>query len=162
MKKTRYTYFFYLIGLVLILSLQSCSDQVIYQKHKKIPDFIWQYDYRIPFNFTIKDTLSGYNTFLNVRNSSYYPYSNIWILVKKYNKNGSLLSEKKYEFILADADGRWRGDGLGDIIDNKFLLEQNIHFTEGGEYTYYFSHEMRTNDLVGLMDIGLSIEKSTE
>ena len=161
MKKHSAAFSFFIV-LLSVLFLTACGDQTIYQKHKKIPDYIWKYEYKIPFNFRIKDAQAKYNTYLTVRNSSYYPFSNVWVLVKKFDQNGTVISEKKYEFKLADSDGRWYGDGLGDIIDNKLPLEQNISFPDAGEYTYYINHEMRTEDLVGLMDIGLSVEKISE
>lgn len=149
---------FLLMGYLVFTS--SCTESVIYQKHKEIPDFSWKYDYKLPFNFIIKNTETKYNTYFNLRTCSYYPYSNIWIQVKKFDKSGEMISEKKYEFILADIDGRWFGQGLGDIVDNKILLESNVSFESSGEYTYYFNHEMRSSDLIGVMDIGFSIEKS--
>ena len=151
-----------LLSIGILFFASSCTESILYQKHKKIPDFIWKYDYKVPFNFGIKDEKAKYNTYFNLRTSSYYPYSNIWILVKKFNKNGSLISEKKYEFILADIDGRWFGDGLGDIIDNKLSLENNISLESKGEYSYYINHEMRSDNLDGIMDIGISVEKVIE
>ncbi|MBC8342817.1 MAG: gliding motility lipoprotein GldH [Bacteroidetes bacterium] len=155
----RFIHIMLFISLVALFVTSSCTKSLIYQKHKKIPDFNWTYEYAIPFNFTIKDSLSKYNTFFNLRTSSRYPYSNIWIRVKKFDRNGAMISDKKYEFILADIDGRWFGQGLGDIIDNKIPLEKSILFEHSGEYSYYVNHEMRSNTLTGIMDVGLSVEK---
>ncbi|MFC2114484.1 gliding motility lipoprotein GldH [Bacteroidota bacterium] len=140
--------------------LNSCNEQVIYQKYKEISSASWDYQYRIPFSFTIKDTASNYNTYFNIRLKSTYLYSNIWILLKKFNSSGALVAEKKIEFKLADIDGRWYGQGLGDIIDFHILMEENIKFLQAGNYTYYFNHEMRNDELDAVIDIGLTVRKT--
>lgn len=64
------------------------------------------------------------------------------------------------ECILADADGRWLGNGLGDIWDNKFLFKKNVKFQKPGTYEFVFNQAMRLDSLPMIMDAGISIEKS--
>jgi len=139
--------------------LTSCTGRHVYQKYIKIPDYIWDYREPVSFNFYISDNKAVYNTYLNLRIASIYPYSNIWISLKKNGENGKIIYTKRFEFTLADEKGEWTGKGLGDIIDNQFIIEKQIQFEESGEYTYTFSHDMRIDFLPAVMDIGLVVEK---
>lgn len=148
------------VAIICIIVLASCTEKPVFQKYKKIENKNWKFDYRIPFNFMISDTNALYNVYFNIRTSGLYPYSNIWINLKKFDPAGKLMQEMKVEFKLADRNGRWYGKGLGDIIDNQLLLEEHIKFSQKGEYTYYINHEMRDEELPFIMDVGLSVIKT--
>lgn len=149
------------ISVLTVILLLSCSERQVYEKYIKIPDYIWNLHYEVPFEFEIKDTAAFYNVYLNIRNASIYPFSNIWIYLDKQTPKGRL-TRSRYEFVLANPDGSWKGDGLGDIFDNHTLLEQRIRFPMAGTYTYTFQHCMRVDNLPAIMDIGLEIEKVKE
>jgi len=149
---------FWILSVFITFLLLSCKQRQVFEKYKKIPDYIWNLHYEVPFEFEIKDTSSIYNVYLNIRNASIYPYSNIWLFVDKQNPQG-VQTRSRYEFVLANPDGSWKGDGLGDIFDNHLLLEQAIRFQMAGTYTYTFQHCMRMDNLPAIMDIGLEVEK---
>lgn len=64
------------------------------------------------------------------------------------------------ECILADADGRPLGNGLGDIWDNKILFKHNVRFQKPGVYEFILNQAMRMDSLPMIIDAGISIEKS--
>lgn len=150
-----------IISVLAVIFLLSCNQRQVYEKYKKIPEYIWNIHYEVPFEFEIKDTVSLYNVYLNVRNASIYPFSNLWIYVDKQTPKG-VQKRSRYEFVLANPDGSWKGDGLGDIFDNHTLLESRIRFPLAGNYTYTFQHCMRMENLPAIMDIGLEVEKVKE
>jgi gliding motility-associated lipoprotein GldH len=151
-------YPFYVVVMILILFFSSCEDGHVYEKYKKIPNYNWNYNESIPFEFSIDDTNALYNIYLNIRNAGIYPYSNIWIVATRQDATGQI-TKKRYEFILANPDGSWTGNGLGDIIDNRYILEERVKLRHTGEYRYSFHHEMRTDNLPAIMDVGLEVEK---
>lgn len=71
-----------------------------------------------------------------------------------------IMERDTMECILANADGKWLGNGLGDIWDNKFLFKKNIKFQKPGTYEFVFNQAMRVDSLPMIIDAGLSIEKS--
>jgi gliding motility-associated lipoprotein GldH len=144
-------------GLVALVT-SSCQSPQVYEKYAKIPDYIWTYNHVVPFEFSIADTNARYNIYLNIRIAGTYPYSNIWISGTRQDANGTL-SKKRYEFILAYPDGKWTGSGLGDIIDNRFLMEEGIKFSLIGDYRYSFHHDMRVENLPSVIDVGIEVEK---
>ena len=62
---------------------------------------------------------------------------------------------------MAEDNGRWIGDGLGDIWDYKhqWIIQDNKIFTEPGNYYFVVNHLMRSDTISGIMDIGLEVEK---
>ena len=153
-------YFFYLLCGVFLLS--SCHNHHVYEKYVKIPEYVWNETNPVVFQFNIIDTAQLYHVFINIRNASFYPYSNIWLIVEKNDPAGNKINHKKYEFTLADQEGKWLGKGIGDIIDNHFILEENVKFNEKGYYKYIFYQNMRIPDLPGVMDVGIEVEKATK
>jgi len=105
------------------------------------------------------DTINKYNIFLTVRNANSYDFSNLYLFIDiktpmKFTERDTM------ECILADADGKWLGDGLGDIWDNKILFKKNIKFQKPGNYEFVINQAMRVDSLPMIMDAGISIEKS--
>jgi len=144
---------------LLISLLISCENHTIYSKYKKVNNYIWNYNNSIDFEFKIKDTLSVYNMHFRLRNAGVFPYSNVWIMINGYKPDGQEFIAQRYEFILADDSGKWTGKGLGDIIDNDFLILENIKFPKTGDYKIKVRHDMRIEQLPGIMDVGISVKK---
>ncbi len=66
------------------------------------------------------------------------------------------------EYNLADAKGRWIGKGLSDIKNIKLGYKKAVRFSQNGKYMFYVTHGMRENELEGIIDVGIIIEKSKQ
>ena len=147
---------------LIILLTMSCSDRNVYQKYIKIPDYIWHFENEVSFSVNITDTTSLHDIFLNLRIASMYPYSNIWLKKRIIDEKNEVIFETIQEFILADDRGKWIGEGLGDIIDYQFPINESFQFKAKGTYNFVFSHEMRVENLTAVMDLGLLVKKSKD
>lgn len=149
-----------LIVLIAVVSLilLSCNRNRVYQKYVEIPNNVWNVENIIEFDFEIEDTITRYNMFLHVRHSGHYPFKNIWLFTTTTAPNG-YNSIDTVEIILCDDSGKWHGDGLGDIWDNKIPFKKNVIFPMAGSYKLNVEQAMRFEKLPGVMDIGLSVEK---
>jgi gliding motility-associated lipoprotein GldH len=137
----------------------SCNNDIIFEKNKKIDEGTWDYKKPVKFEVNIKDTLTLHNFYVNVRNSGEYPYINLYLFIR------TILPDKRMavdtiEFMLADEKGEWHGSGLGDIKSLQILFKENLRFLQAGKYIFVFRHGMRKKSLKGIMDIGLTIEKT--
>ncbi len=150
-------HFFILLFFILI----SCSSNHIYEEYTDINPEGWNFKERVYFKFDVVDTASYYDVFLNVRNTGEFDYSNIWLKCIKKSPSGQEINEN-LEFTLATPDGRWVGNGIGDIIDNQFILEEKVKLKEAGIYTYFINHEMRVDDLKGILNVGISVKKHVD
>lgn len=146
-----------LFSMALLLFI-SCDQKRVYEKNVKISDGIWDIDEKISFDVDIKDTVSLHNFYINIRNTGAYPYSNIFLFVNTEFPDGGR-SRDTVECFLADINGKWLGDGSGDIWDNQILFKRGVIFPRMGIYKFEYEHAMRVEQLPFIMDAGLRIEK---
>jgi len=147
--------FFALFALVL----SACNKNKIYESNVTLPDMTWPSTKAVKFEFEISNTQTPYNLYVNVRNSESYPYKNLWLFIHTKTPSGKVELDS-LDCKLADDAGKWLGDGVGDIWDNKIKFKQRIGFPETGKYTLEIQHGMRTETLSAVMEVGLLVEKS--
>ncbi len=145
--------------IVVFLFLSSCDNNVVFEENVKFPENRWEQKNNIVFTTDIKDTLTPYNIYINVRNAGGYQFSNLFIFFTTQIPSGKR-ERDTVQLTLADPSGKWLGDGLGDIWDNRLLFKNNFIFPEKGKYTFTFEQGMRIDPLPQLMDIGIRIEKN--
>lgn len=151
------------VALTLLVSipalmLTSCNSERFYEENRSIADGAWNIYDTISFHVEISDTSARYNFYVNVRNDLAYPYSNVFLFLK------TTFPDQRYaldtlECTLARYDGKWLGSGIGSVRFNRFLIQEMVAFRKPGNYTFGFIHAMRSNELKGIRDIGLRIEK---
>lgn len=144
-----------LVATVLI----SCDRNRVYEEYTEIPDNIWNNKNKVKFEFEITDTASLHNVYVSIRHASHYQYNNLWVFIKSSAPNGKTDIDT-LECILADKTGKWAGDGLGDIWDIQIPWKMNVRFPVSGKYIVEYEQAMRVDDLPGIMDMGLRIEKA--
>ena len=108
---------------MFVLIFNSCDPQRVYEKNIRIPDGIWAYDNTVRFEVLVEDTSSSHNLYVNVRNSSLYPTSNLYMFISTTAPSGLTLKDT-LEVILADDRGKWLGSGLGDIWDLQQIYKE--------------------------------------
>jgi len=144
----------------LILLIAACDSNRYFEENQTIKDHDWYIESPLVFLVPVTDTASAYNVYINVRNAGYYRYSNLYLFVNTTLPGGQLQRDT-LECLLAAPDGKWLGDGLGDIWDNRIMFKRNVGFPEPGEYKFELIQAMRVNPLSGIMDAGIRIEKIT-
>ncbi len=150
------------IGLIFLMGLFfiiSCNSDLIITKNVTITGD-WNKNDTIQFDFEINDSLVVNDFYINIRHSISYPYRNLYFFVSTEFPNGRITVDT-IECILADVRGKWYGNGLGDVKENKILIRQNLQFPQCGRYQIDFVHAMRDDDLPGLSDVGIQISKSS-
>ena len=141
-----------------LLILFSCDPGRVYEKNIKIPEGIWEKDHIVSFEVFIDDTASAHNLYVNVRNTSLYPYSNLYLFIETTAPSGHSIRDT-VEVLLADKRGKWLGSGLGDIWDLQQIYKRNVRFAQRGKYSFEYQQAMRMDRLPFVMDTGLRIER---
>ncbi len=140
------------------LLMASCSGNVVFTDSVAMKDNVWSLTdmpvYRIP----VTDTISGNDLFFTLRTGSSYPFRNIFLFVTTTSPEGKSITDT-LEYQLADEKGRWYGKGLGDINELRLPYKSNIFFPSTGTYQIRVQHGMRAEDLKGVYDFGLRVEK---
>ena len=148
---------------MLVVLCASCDSNRVFEENREISDGVWNVLDTISFQVEVADSNSPQNIYINVRNSSMYAYSNLFMFVTTTFPNGKI-SKDTVECILADSK-HWLGTGLGDIWDNQILYRSKVRFPILGRYTFSYEQAQRSGDksfiedLPGIIDVGIRIEK---
>ncbi len=148
--------FVLLTGLILFTA---CDKDVVFDQYVTIPEGGWNVDSMAVFKVDIESAEQPYNLILNIRNRSNYPNSNLWLFVDIMSPSGQLMQDK-VDCMLADDAGRWIGSGWGDLYHVKIPYQLGVKFAETGQYSFRIVQGMRMDDLKGIHNIGLRIEKA--
>ena len=138
--------------------LISCDKSIIYVENQSIPESGWKKESKLSFTADINDTIHPLNIYLNVRNKGNYAYSNLYLFLNTIFPNGEV-SRDTLEVFLADPKGKWIGNGIGDIKSLELLFIKNVRFVKTGKYTFEFEQAMREDELKGINELGIKIEK---
>lgn len=141
----------------------SCDNNRIYDEYKSVPN-AWNKDSIISFKIHPPDSIKPYNLFVDLRNTSAYKYSNIFLIVEMVFPHGKTVKDT-LEYRMADPSGKFLGSGFMDVKENKLWYKEGVVFNESGSYTVNIQHAMRENgkvngvvDLEGITDVGFRIE----
>lgn len=151
----------FLVSVVIISILISCDSKRLFEENVEFKDRTWKISEPAQLEFTIQDTASRYNLYLDVRNSIDYPYARLFTNYLLNDSVGTELSKKMIsEYLFDQKTGEPSGNsGLGDVYDHQFSIEQNFKFSKQGKYKARFEQFMRQDTLQGILAIGLRVEK---
>jgi gliding motility-associated lipoprotein GldH len=147
-------------GLILIftLLLLSCNSNVVYTDSRAMADETWKLMDIPVFKVPISDTLNSNNVIFTIRNGSSFPFRNIYLFVTTTSPDGKQITDT-LQYNLADEKGNWYGKGFGDIHELNLPYKSNVFFPRKGIYEFKIQHGMRIENLKGVYDFGLRIEK---
>jgi gliding motility-associated lipoprotein GldH len=152
--------FVYLVLVVMGISLFSACDKGrVFDENKPIAENLWYYKNRVPFDVQIADTNKLYNVYVNLRITSDYKYSNIFMWLHTTNPEKKT-DQRRVEIRLADDGGKWLGNGLGDIYDYQFPVLQKVKFPSSGFYRFELEQNMRDDTLNYIKAVGVRVEEA--
>ena len=107
--------------------------------------------------------MGKHDVFIDVRHTGEYPFSDLFLFVDLTGPGGRTARDT-VECLLADPSGQWYGKGLGFIFADRYqakvLYKLGNRFPAGGRYSITLEQAMRTDKLEGVLDIGVSVERS--
>ena len=151
--------------LLLLICLVGCDEYRVFDKFTSVGIDGWEKENLVGIEFEIIDSLEPYDLFIQLRNTSEYEYSNLFLITELQYPSGFHLVDT-LEYKMADSYGNWLGDGFTDIKENKLFYRENFRFSEQGTYIINIQQAMRNrNQLEGLQsvkgisDVGFRIER---
>ena len=148
----------FILLFVAFQGLQSCDSKRFYEENIRIEKGIWNSKEKARFIVAIYDIQRPYTFYINLRNSTDYPYSNLFLFLKTIFPDGKTALDT-IECQLAEYDGKWRGSGISSVKFNHFLFQKGIKFPQKGKYIFEVEQAMRIPDLPGISDVGIRLEK---
>jgi gliding motility-associated lipoprotein GldH len=147
-------------------AVYSCNPNRVYEKNIDIPGYNWDIKNKLTYKANITDTNFIYRISVNVRHTNFFQFSNLWLMVYTTFPDGELQSQR-VQLPLANKDGKWHGDCLGDICDLNVTIQERAYFNQTGTHTFTFEQIMRDKEinidyLPAIMAMGLRIDKVGE
>lgn len=142
---------------VLLISLASCDRARVYEGSKEIGS-LWFKDSLARFEVNVQDSVSINNILVTVRNTSSYPYKNLFLFVTTVAPSGVYVRDTM-ECLLANDEGKWLGKGFAKYWDHRFPMRKMVKFPEKGIYAITIEQGMRLDELPGIHDVGVRIER---
>ena len=149
---------------VMCMMLAACDSGQVYDEYRSI-DGGWDKNDIVEFKIIPPDTVNPYNLFINLRNTSDYKYSNLFLIVEMNHPNGKVKKDT-LEYKMTNPDGSFLGSGFTDIKENKLWYKEDEVFSESGEYSIRIGQAMRETGQVngveileGIIDVGFRIER---
>ena len=144
--------------LIAVGLLAGCGPAPLVAESRDVELEGWASDTPVSFNWNVQDTLLRHDLLLDVRHAQTYPYSNLYVFLTYRFPNGKSRVDT-VECTLADERGRWRGSGFGDLVDQRFMLQQGVQFPLTGRYGLDVRHGMRHDPLPAVANVGLRLEE---
>jgi len=145
------------IIITLFFGATSCDQNRYFEQNSEIHDESWTYGDIKKFQVDIDDTNSLFNFYLNVRNTTVYPFANLYVFVETTFPD-SIMARDTIELQLASRNGDWLGSGYGKFKYNQFILRKGMRFVQRGSYSFSIEQGMRTEVLEGISDVGIRLE----
>lgn len=149
-----------LLFTLVLLGLASCQDtQTVADNNFEIAGHNWSYTEKVQVPVMIENPDLPYNLYVNLRLTSRYKYSNIFLLIHIVGPDGKKTTERK-EFKVALPDGEWLGSGSGDLYSFQMPFKEKFKFPLKGKYVIELEQNMRDNPLNNISDAGVRVEKA--
>jgi gliding motility-associated lipoprotein GldH len=149
----------FVLMLTSLLLLSSCNSNVIFIDSKVMNENTWDLTDIPSFKVQVQDTINSNNVIFTIRTGSSYPFRNIYFFVTTTSPDGKSITDT-LQYNLADEKGNWLGKGFGDIHELNLTYKSNVYFPIKGIYQFNIQHGMRIENLKGVYDIGLRVEKT--
>lgn len=144
--------------IVLLLHFSSCDSNMVYDQFVELDQGMWTWKDALEFKADISDSVSLHDIYLQVRHTTEYPMSNLYMFIHIKSPTGQHMKDT-VNMILAAPDGRWTGKGNGNIRELMLLYRRQTKFREAGTYVFTLEQAMR-QDALPVTDLGVRIERS--
>jgi gliding motility-associated lipoprotein GldH len=145
------------IAFTALLTFAACDDDVYYENNIHIESAQWNQDSALVFDVNIADSIQSFDFYLNIRHNNDYEFRNLFLFIHTLYPNTQYTSDT-IEILMADASGKWYGEGFGDLKEVSILLKRGVYFPYPGNYKFNIVQAMRRENLQGIEDFGLRIE----
>jgi gliding motility-associated lipoprotein GldH len=148
-----------LLGIALGCLMTACNSPIVYHSYHSLPAKGWTKSDTLSFRVSIADSLpTTFRLFVEVRNRMDYPYLNLSLLVAQNFSDSTSMASNRVNFTLATAEGNWTGKGWGSLYQSEQFV-RGVHTQGAGEYTITVCSGMKDEQLPGINDIGIRIER---
>ncbi len=145
-------------GFILFLSIvSSCSEQPYYNKVYSFKNNEWTQKQKASFVVDIKEADKNYVFTLNLRTTTEYKYSDLWIFMNTLSPDGKKAREP-FKICITNPDGTWIGVKTGTIVEHQFKFGKS-KLPLKGKYTFTLEQGITESKIDNVLDIGLTVQE---
>ncbi len=144
----------------ILFLLSSCDPNMVYDDYQSTEGGQWTWADKKIFKVQVTDSLKTYNILINIRHTTQYTKSNLFVFITTIGPN-NLKIRDTVEIQVADVKGKWLGNGFGDIKLITRMYRKGVLFRYCGEYTFIIEQGMRLPE-IPVTDVGLRLEEYKE
>jgi len=151
-----------LVLIIITLLFFSCNTDTVFEDYKNFPNQEWHTDSLVKFEYFVEDTIKKHKIILKIRHTVDYEFQNLFLFFY------SNFSKDTIELLITDKQGKWIGNGVGDIREVEIIFEDEKSYIKKEKQTFMIEQAMRygpNNSIIKLNYIdavGLSITKENE
>ncbi len=146
-----------LVAICGILTFFGCKEDFYFESNKTITSGEWNHQDSLDFTFSIADTSTIYNLYLDINHSTEYPFQNIYLQVATLFPSGKRIKER-LPIDFADKTGRWYGNCDSEWCNLRVNLQQGAFFNAIGNHTITLEQFMRVDPLPGIRELSIKLE----
>ena len=99
----------------------SCQQNKAFDRYTSISDR-WDKQQVISYDFIAPDTIIPYNLFINLRTTTDYKFSNLFLIVELDYPNGKVTKDT-LEYLMAKPNGELLGSGFTSVKEHKLWFK---------------------------------------
>ena len=145
----------------VVLCLASCGEKYHYDAEKTITDGVWNYSDSVLFAYTITDTASRYNLYIDITHADTFASQNLYLRFNTIFPDGKRASSV-LSFDFFNSKGENNGECSGGHCTLRSVIQENALFKQPGEYQLVIEQFMRQDSVPGVQSVGLMVEKSSK
>ena len=152
------TFIFCIAVFALVLF---ASKKTVFHDYKVFENESWNADSIVTFDYLVSDTISKNKIIIKLKHTTDYSFQNLFLFVKGEKKD-------TIELLLANKEGEWVGEGVGNLREVEFLYAESKKFSKKGSFVFELEQAMRYGPLEQIQElnhikaVGLIIKKSDE
>jgi len=143
--------------LIFLMLLSSCDPNMTFDQYQKTEKGMWGYNDVKQYDVEITDSIQAYNLLLNIRHTTDYPSSNLFVFITM-NGPHNVSRKDTLEVFITNKRGKWLGYGFGKIKHISRMYKNNVRFPYPGNYTFTVQQAVREPE-VPVTDVGFRVEK---
>lgn len=146
------------LALAFGLVLSSCSGGHDYAESFSPEKGCWEMADSVMLSIDIEDTTQQWNLVFPLEFNEDYPYSNLYVQLTTRTPKGES-GKSTFRFTLMDEMGNWYGTESGANTLFSGSVGPGVKFQEKGKYTFVLKHFMRDDQLCGVLEAGIALDK---
>ncbi len=132
--------------------LASCGGDTLYFSYQPIDKGEWEKSDDVHFDVAMPQYEGRCKSFIVLRTNDTYPYKNLSVFVESRRKNDSMMVKRiDFDLTKSEAKGMRHNDYTIPFKEFNVNKDDTIHVR--------ISHNMRTNLLKGITDVGIKIKR---